>query len=991
MIKILKLASEYAKIENLEFEVGLEHISNVLEHVYIGSKVQRSLIYHAFGFTRSEEVEESTLKLLGKVEKKLKKKNIDLKASCSQEVLDALNTLLEYGYDLEDSSTVEIITVDSYDDLDHSLLSREEIETKRELYQILCKHSSAPEKLTQQRLDDLMLSSNRGFKRLENIAKLKSKLNQTVANQEYAVEAVCDVLVKMEHIQTPSRPDGILLFIGPPGTGKTYLAQALSENHKEYNKHLIINMTQYTHKESGGGLYGTNRMWGNASPGLLTTFVKNNPKSIIVFDEFEKAHPFVQNNLLSILSEGYLNDACGWCSDGTPWTSERKDEKECQLDTILTRIKFGETIIIFTSNLGANIYDNKKLVEKMHATPEQLDEMIFKSLEKKKGSDEPFITAPLISRLRQGKIVLFNRLNYSSTRGIAQDVFESEKKVFEQNYSITIESQEHTLDVLLLGFTPSLDIRAVKSSIGKKIFDTITDNYMQNGILFKRVKVSVAKEDMAFLAEFFENPNSYVKELKHKNRALHFEIKVSNTKTILKLELHSLEVSTVEQAEHFLEGGLSIEVPNVTFSQIAGHSFVKTKLQEITSLLKEYKTLQEHEIMPPKGMLLYGPPGTGKTMLAKALANEADLPFISTTGKELFDTQKIEKVFEIAREYAPSIIFIDEIDSIPSRDENPSASIIINTLLTNIDGFESFEEPIFIIAATNKKERIDEALLRSGRLDLHVEVAALDQEARKYFIDKMLQKEIFEKGIDIEFVLKYTTGLNGSDLEKVERESILYSIRKGKKTVTQEVLIEEINTVKYGRRVCDESLKGMLGETAYHEAGHAVISILLNKEQPIEQVTVMPRKNTLGFVSYGEGKHRQNPTKESFKNRICIALAGRVAQAKKYGSERIDTGASSDLEHANHYINLAITEYGMDEEYQNLNTKHLNAAKMLYINEKLFKRHNKWLKELTLKTKELVDKEWRLIDKVAQILIKEEELSGERLHKMTSELRKNVS
>ena len=366
-------------------------------------------------------------------------------------------------------------------------------------------------------------------------------------------------------------------------------------------------------------------------------------------------------------------------------------------------------------------------------------------------------------------------------------------------------------------------------------------------------------------------------------------------------------------------------------------------------------------------------------MLAKALANEADLPFISTTGKDLIEEGKIDEIFSIAREHAPSIIFIDELDSIPSRKNNLNVSYIINTLLTNIDGFESHDEPVFIVAAMNIKDRIDEALIRSGRIDIHVEVSALDKEARLYFIDKMIRKEIFDNNIDKEEVLKYTATLNGSDLEKIERESILFVLKNSFEKVTQEIIIEQINTIKYGRRVEDKSLENVLKETAYHEAGHAVVSKVLNPQQIIEQITVMPRNNALGFVSFSESDKYTNSTKVYFQNQICIALAGRIAQAREFGGENIDSGAHSDLKTANAIAYRAITRYGMDDTLVNMNLSTFDAENQLFSNKIIFERVQEWISTLSVHTKNIVNENWHHIDQLAKILLKDEQIDGKVL------------
>lgn len=970
MKSILILASEYAKINEFSFEFSSEHIKSILEMISIVSAFERSIIYKVFEYEYNGPIKNITNDL-----KDLCPSNITYNEETSEytkDVLDKISQISGYGVDISDDTGYLPYTGVLPFDYEESLTTKE-VNTyiKKDYYT----------ELSVQDVTLMLKRSGQGFKKLGKIKRLKKYLNAHLLNQENAVEVICDALVKSEHIQDSKRPNGIFLFLGPPATGKTYLAQLLSENFSIYSKHIVIDMTQYTNEDSAGAFYGTSRQYGNAAPGLLTQFVRKNPQSIIIFDEIEKAHVNIQNALLSIMSSGYLEDQCGWCSDGEAWSTDNKDDTECELENLTTKVDFSQTMLIFTSNLGQELYNNEKLIKSLQDTPTQLEEMLYKSISKKEEGTQTdaYITAPLLSRLRQGNLVLFNKLDYTELKSIASKSFELEKVAFEENYNIKILLEANIVDILLLAFAPKLDVRAIKSSIGKAIFDRVTDYYMQTGREFLKVKVKVDTKSQLFLNELLQDVNGLTKELRHKNRSLFFDIVMSETKTILKLKFKNLRIITVKNPEHFKKDGISIEVPNIMFSNIAGHNFVKKKLQEVVTLLKDYKILNSYDITVPKGMLLYGPPGTGKTMLAKALANEADLPFISTTGKDLLEEGKIERIFSIAREYAPSIIFIDEIDSVPSRESHQSASLVINTLLTNIDGFETYDEPIFIIAATNMKNRIDEALLRSGRLDIHVEVAALDRDARRYFLEKMLEKEIFDTHIDLEDVLVYTTNLNGSDLEKVERESVLFGLKNKLTTITQEILIEQINIIKYGRKIDDNRFASALIETAYHEAGHAVVSKVLNPLEIIEQITVMPRSNALGFVSFSENEHYINQTKGYFENKICISLAGRIAQAEKFGSENIDSGASSDLEYANKLIYQAITRYGMDESLVNLNVNLFDTHQSVYKNDMIFQRMQVWLNELTKRTETIVQENWKSIETLANLLVEKEQVDGEFL------------
>jgi ATP-dependent Zn protease len=284
----------------------------------------------------------------------------------------------------------------------------------------------------------------------------------------------------------------------------------------------------------------------------------------------------------------------------------------------------------------------------------------------------------------------------------------------------------------------------------------------------------------------------------------------------------------VVRIKDFSEDGLVFDIPNVSFDDIAGHHKAKQRLGEVINFFQEPKLLESFKIEPPKGMLLYGPPGTGKTMLAKAFAKEAELPFISTTGLELLQPEKTKLIFTKAKAYAPAIIFIDEIDTLGKRDGENGKEVPINKLLSEMDGFSGRKgEDIFVIAATNYKENIDPAIIRPGRVEIHIEINNLDKDARKYFLDKVIEKKPTSGSFDMKKLLMYTTGFTGAQLQMLGKEAAYHCLRHGLPAITQDILIDQINKIKYGERQFYLSLEQMFEETAIYEAGRAVISKVL--------------------------------------------------------------------------------------------------------------------------------------------------------------------
>ena len=847
---------------------------------------------------------------------------------------------------------------------------------------------------------DQQTSNSKGSSLIREAREMKSSLSEKVYGQARAIESISDS-IKNNILASEKAPKSTYLFLGPPATGKTYLAELIGENLSEY-KIKKFDMTQFSHAESGGALYGTSRMWGNAKPGSLTSFVRKNPKSIIILDEFEKANNQVQTNLLSIFDGGYLQDVCGWCKikEGiVHWGGSDSDANEvkCSESKIIDIVDFKQTIFVITSNLGKELYSDSKFLELVDEDYTQAESMILDALRReekqdnKSGGTQPAMVPELVSRFSKANIVLFNKLTYNAYEKIADKAFKEYKDLFCEQFDIKFKfssNYKNFLKTQVLGFAPELDARRIKSKIGLSFFDKITDYIMElnkDTDYCKEIKISISKDANKFLKTYVNNAienETLVREMFRKNTTLYIDDKFTSNDGIITYKINNCSFKQVKRIKDFSEDGLVFDVPSVSFADIAGHKKAKTRLSEAINFLKNPETLMAFDIQAPKGMLLYGPPGTGKTLLAKAFANEADLPFIATTGSDLLDPDKTKTIFSKAKEYAPSIIFIDEIDGLGKRGQNNGREIPINKLLSEMDGFSSNpNENIFVVAATNFKENIDSAIIRPGRIELHVEIDELDREARQYFIDKVINEKPTKGKFDINKLLMYTTGMTGAQLELIGKEASIYCIRHGLKAITQDILIEQINTIKYGEKLSHLSLEEMLEETAIHEAGHAIMSKVLMPHIKIEQITVTPRGRALGFVSYNYEEAQSNMTVQDFKNRMCVAMAGRVCQIKKYGKpDGIDTGASNDLEQATRDAYVSIAHFGMDEEVGyinidgiiNLEQKKTGITDTKHYHDEIDSALKRWLKEAEEKTTQLVDEHWDKIEKVSKLLLEKE-------------------
>lgn len=361
----------------------------------------------------------------------------------------------------------------------------------------------------------------------------------------------------------------------------------------------------------------------------------------------------------------------------------------------------------------------------------------------------------------------------------------------------------------------------------------------------------------------------------------------------------------------------------VTFDDVAGIDEAKEELEEIVEYLKDPMKFQRLGGKIPKGALLVGPPGTGKTLLARAIAGEANVPFFTISGSDFVEmfvgvgASRVRDMFEQAKKNAPCIIFIDEIDAVGrSRGAglgggNDEREQTLNQLLVEMDGFES-NEGIILIAATNRPDVLDPALLRPGRFDRQVVVPNPDVVGREKILQVHVKKVPLAPDVNVRTVARGTPGFSGADLANLVNEAALLAARRGKRFVTAKEFDDAKDKVLMGaeRRsmVMTEEEKTL---TAYHEAGHAIVGLSMPGSDPVHKATIIPRGRALGMVQYLPERDKLSFTLEQMKARIAMAMGGRVAEEMKFGSEKVTSGASSDIEHATKIARAMVTQYGL--------------------------------------------------------------------------------
>ncbi|MCM1370426.1 MAG: ATP-dependent zinc metalloprotease FtsH [Clostridium sp.] len=359
----------------------------------------------------------------------------------------------------------------------------------------------------------------------------------------------------------------------------------------------------------------------------------------------------------------------------------------------------------------------------------------------------------------------------------------------------------------------------------------------------------------------------------------------------------------------------------VTFKQVAGLTEEKQEVAELIDFLKKPAKFQQMGARIPKGVLLVGPPGTGKTLLARAVAGEANVPFFYISGSEFVElfvgvgASRVRDMFKQAKQNAPCLIFIDEIDAVGRQrgtglggghDEREQT---LNQLLTEMDGFGA-NEGIIIIAATNRPDVLDPALLRPGRFDRQVQVNLPDAKGREEILKVHAENKIFSKGVNLNYVASRTVGFSGADLENLLNEAALLAVRRGKKAITMSEVDEAQDRVLMGpAKVSKKYTENDKKLVAYHESGHAVIGIKLDGANDVQKITIIPRGYAGGYTMMQPKEERFTSTKKELLERITGLLGGRVAEEFIFGE--ITTGAHNDFQQATKIARAMVTEYGM--------------------------------------------------------------------------------
>ena len=436
----------------------------------------------------------------------------------------------------------------------------------------------------------------------------------------------------------------------------------------------------------------------------------------------------------------------------------------------------------------------------------------------------------------------------------------------------------------------------------------------------------------------------------------------------------------------------------IRFDDVAGEDEAKENLQEIVNYLHDPSKYKEIGASMPKGILLVGPPGTGKTMLAKAVAGEANVPFFSISGSEFVEmfvgmgASKVRDLFSQAKEKAPCIVFIDEIDAIGQKRSSGSAyggnderEQTLNQLLTEMDGFEG-NNGVIILAATNRPEALDPALTRPGRFDRRVPVELPDLKGREAILRVHAKKVKLEDNIDFTAIARMASGASGAELANIVNEAALRAVRSGRKFVSQSDLEESIEVVIAGYQrknsILTDKEKWIV---SYHEIGHAMVAAMQSHSAPVQKITIIPRTSgALGYTMQVDDGDHYLMTREELTNKIATLTGGRAAEELVFGS--VTTGASNDIEQATKIARAMLTQYGMSDEFdmvalETVTNQYLGGDSSLACSAKTQDEIDglvvKLIKEQHKKARDILSENRKKLDELAKFLYGRETITGE--------------
>ncbi len=956
---------------------------------------------------------------------------------------------------------------------------------------------------------------------VKNVKNARECLLSEIYGQDNAVSVFTTGYFQAELLSLTDkkrvRPRAMFLFAGPPGVGKTFLAEKAAE--VLGLPFMRFDMSEYSDHEANIEFCGSDKVYKNGKEGNVTGFVEKNPKCILLFDEIEKAHICVIHLFLQMLDAGRLRD-----------------------NFTDTEVSFTDAIIIFTTNAGKQLYEQSESGDFSGLSKKVILKALKSDVNPETGN--PFFPAAICSRFASGNVVMFNHIGAHNLREIAKREVLRHAGNFEKEIGISVDIDEDVYTALLFAEGGAADARMIRSrsetffddelfelfrlvasdkaangiedienirigvqlpendknivslfapneaadilvfssqsvadmcgrshngcrifdaqsvddavkllrnndirlvlidiaygrtgseylnaedmaSVSRDFFRYIRENYADMPVYLLQTEQTVlnAEEKISFMrtgargvieltadmAQFTDTLSTVCSDIHRQNsmaylakanKIISFETaqKVSEDGKTAEIQLFDFKMSTAVEAEDSKNILSNVSKPNVRFEDVIGAEDAKKELKYFVDYLKNPKKYLGTGVRAPKGVILYGPPGTGKTMLAKAMACESDVTFITAEGNQFLQKlvgegkERVHELFRTARKYAPAILFVDEIDAIARERRGGEASTVsgedvLTAFLTEMDGFKNDStKPVFVLAATNfdvrpgREKSLDPALMR--RFDRRVYIDLPNKEERiRYIKLKTSANEAYALSeAEIGNIAVRSTGMSLADIESAMELALRSALRDGGFKVTDAIMEEAFETFNSGDvKKWDSTL---LERVARHEAGHAFVC-WHGGETP-SYVTVVARGNHGGYMQHGDNEGKAICTKEELLARIRTSLGGRAAEIVYYGeTDGISTGASGDLDSATFFASQIICTYGMDSDF-GLAVIDSEAAKMGETSSEVRHAVNKILDEQMKKTVATVAVGKAAIDALVKELISKNHLTGKEIEEIFS-------
>lgn len=721
---------------------------------------------------------------------------------------------------------------------------------------------------------------------------------------------------------------------------------------------------------------GSQSVWSGSRAGILTEAVFKNPKTVIILYNIDKPNPEITYCLLSAWQQGIMIDEYGLKKSSD---DNRNSSKEP------TIVDFKDVVFITTNTLCSEEYNRKtfqkQLVENPALAKSTLIDKLQRSTRLMRGSTIHCYDPSVLIELSKNWIMVnphqwqHKIVNKNKQLGCALQA-ELLKWGMEG-----VEIEELDLSIFTNIFLLNAElIQQTPNDWAKFIINPLVDKLLTSDEHQHELTITVHVDVPAVVEKFLAKVGDSEPQSSMFKRGIHLVPTITCKDWTIELSAvveMPIPNNKIMDEENTIR--LQIDYPDIGFADVKGHEPIKNYLNDIHYYLKNYQELQQLHITMPKGVLLYGRAGTGKTMLAKALAGEAKLPFIAVTGSELLHSSNMSEFLKIADSVSPCVIFIDEADGLGSRDESSVHANAINQLLPFIEGFHTdAEHSRFFILASNYPDKIDKALLRAGRIEDRFEVGNLDDDGRKPFIDNILP--YYDSSVHQDFALLLTDDFNGSEMSRLHRVSVLQHLKNNKQLLTKKQFIElsqqiQLNLSSYNVITPPKRV------VAVHEIGHALLHHHYGFSK-INYISLVGSDDVGGYVSLSIADN-ESWRKTKVKQRLACYLGGYASEMVIFGEP--STGAINDLEKATKQAWVCISEAGLDEASGLLNMTLIYDNKQIAnnaIDEKRLMICEQWLQDAKQQAIEIISKNKDLVNYLTDYLMAERILEGERFQQL---------